>query len=255
MTAAETTSQAGSARRPGSEATLDRLRAKILSGELPPGSVVSQTELARDLGISTTPLREVISRLQAEGLLEVELNRRPRVTPLDVDDLQAVYAGRILVESLAAALTVPLMSDEDLAGISGDLVEMRALAADGDLDRWGGVHDRFHRQLFVEVPAGMAATLTNFYDRAERYRRFSAVEGQPRSWQGADQEHQRIVEACLVRDGTAAARELANHLARTALSLSAMLAPEVEPRAVRLAVGMITCTPPAPGRRRSGRGG
>ena len=238
-----------------SDATLERLRAKILSGELPPGSVVSQTTLARDLGISTTPLREVIRQLQAEGLLEMELNRRPRVAPLDVGDLHAIYAGRILLESLAAELTVPLMTADDLDGIQADLAEMREVAAAGRLDLWGVPHDRMHRRLFAEVPAAMRASLTGFYDRSDRYRRFATVPGQPRNWLEADAEHERIVEACLARAGRAASAELANHLARTALSLSAAFAPEVDPRAVRLAVGMVTCSGPLapPARKRARR--
>ena len=246
-------------RRPGSDATLERLRAKILSGELRPGTVVSQTRLARELGVSTTPLREVIRQLQAEGLLEIELNRRPRVAPLDFEDLNGVYATRILMESLAIALTVPLMTDDDIAALEGDLAEMRSLAAAGDLPQWATVHNRFHRRLVVEVPNAMAATLANFFDRAERYRQPHATDGQPRAWGEADREHQRIVEACIARDGRAASVELANHLARTALYLSAAFATEIDPRAVRLAVGMVTCSnppqAPQPGARRPRRPG
>ena len=214
--------------------------------ELPPGSVVSQTRLARELGVSTTPLREVIRQLQAEGLLEIELNRRPRVAPLDFEDLNGVYAARILMESLAIALTVPLMTDDDVAAIEADLAEMRALAAADDLASWSVVHNRFHRRLVVGVPSAMAATLANFFDRAERYRQPWAMAGQPRAWGAADQEHQRIAEACAAGDSRGAAIELANHLARTALYLSATFATEIDPRAVRMAVAMVTCSAPAP---------
>lgn len=233
-------------RRQGSDATLERLRAKILSGELPPGSVVSQTRLAQDLGISTTPLREVIRQLQAEGLLVVELNRRPRVASLDFEDLHGVYAARIMLESLAIALTVPVMTDEDLAAVEADLAEMRALAAANELDRWAEVHNRFHRRLVVGVPAALAPTVANFFDRAERYRRPSALKDRPRAWAAGDQEHQRIVEACLARDARRAASELARHLARTALFISAEYAPEFDPRAIREAVSMVTCCAPEP---------
>lgn len=240
-------------RRPGSDATLERLRMKILSGELRPGTVVSQTRLARELGVSTTPLREIIRQLQAEGLLEIELNRRPRVAPLDFEDLNGVYAARILMESLAISLTVPLMTDDDLAALEGDLVEMRSLAAEGDLSRWAAVHNRFHRRLVVEVPNAMAATLASFIDRAERYRQPHAMDGQPRAWGEADREHQRIVEACVAGDARGAATELANHLARTALYLSAAFATDIDPRAVRLAVGMVTCSAPPQVPQRVGR--
>jgi DNA-binding GntR family transcriptional regulator len=238
----------GGGRRPGSDATLERLRDMILSGELRPGSVVSQLTLARTLGISTTPLREVIRQLQAEGLMQVELNRRPRVAPLDIDDLHGVYVGRILMESLSIGLTVPTLTEADLDESRQDLAEMRAIAATGHLENWSAVHNRFHRRLIVGVPPGIASTVTNFFDRSERYRRLSTM-NQPRSWGDADQEHERILNACVAGDARGASIELANHLARTALSLSAVFAPHIDPRAVRLAVQMVGAAEETPGER------
>ena len=231
--------------RPGSDATLDRVRAKILSGELAPGAVVSQLQLARDLGVSTTPLREALRQLQSEGLLENELNRRPRVTALDVEDLHAVYSARILLESLAVAMTVPLMDDEMIAALKDDLAQMRALATMASLDAWAAVHTGFHRRLVAGAPRGSAATLSNFFDRAERYRRLSAAGDQPRGWVAADREHELIVNACAAGDAGGAAREVAHHLARTALLLSSVFAPEVDPIAVRLALRMASSLGPA----------
>ncbi len=230
--------------RPGSDATLDRVRAKILSGELAPGVVVSQLQLAKDLGVSTTPLREALRQLQAEGLLENELNRRPRVAALDIEDLHAVYSGRILLESLAVAMTVPVMDDGALQGLQDDLAQMRALASVANLDEWGIAHTRFHRRLVAGAPKGTGASMSNYFDRAERYRRLSAAGDQPRGWITADREHALIVDACIAGDAGTAARELGHHLARTALMLSAVFAPEVEPSAIRLALQMASSLPP-----------
>ena len=229
------------AARQGSDAVLDRVRAKIISGELAPGAVVSQLQLARDLGVSTTPLREALRQLQAEGLLENELNRRPRVAALDIEDLHTVYTARILLESHAVAMTVPEMDDDALAALRDDLAQMRALATMANLDAWAEVHTRFHRRLVARAPRDAAATMSNFFDRAERYRRLSAAGDQPRGWVAADREHELIVDACVAGDASGAARELAHHLARTALLLSAVFAPEVEPTAVRLALRMVSC--------------
>jgi DNA-binding GntR family transcriptional regulator len=226
-------------RRQGSDTTLERLRGLILSGEIPPGSVVSQLKLARRLGVSTTPLREAMRQLQAEGLLEAELNRRPRVPALDVDDLHAIYATRIMLESLAIVMTAAEATDEELGDIAYSLRLMREAAASSDLEAWEVAHTRFHRDLMVGATPAMAATMANFFDRAERYRRLSVLSDQPRGWTVADMEHERILDACLARDGYAAARELGEHLARTAIGLSAAFAPEVDPLPVRVAVSMV----------------
>ena len=228
--------------RPGSAATLERLREMILSGELAPGSVVSQLTLARSLGISTTPLREIIRELQLEGLMEMELNRRPRVKPLDIDDLDGVYAGRILFESLAISLTVPHLSADDVEALDKDVEDMHRTAVKGEHARWAIIHLNFHRRLITEAPSPMASSIANLVDRSERYRRLMARPGLPRGLEEADRDHRRIAIACSQGDAQLAARELGNHLAQTALSLCAMFAPDVEPRAVRQAIRMVNGT-------------
>src|SRR3954453_20031039 len=90
-----------------------RLRDMLLNGDLRPGTPISQVRLARELGVSATPLREAMRLLQAEGLLVAEHNRRSRVAPMDPKDIDAVYASRILIEALAIRLAVPRMSEDD----------------------------------------------------------------------------------------------------------------------------------------------
>ena len=214
----------------------------ILSGEIPPGAVVSQLQMAKVLGVSTTPLREAMRQLQSEGLLEAELNRRPRVPKLDVDDLHAVYAGRILLESLAISLTVSTIDDETIQAMQDDLLEMQREAETRSLKRWEHVHARFHRRLIAGVTPDMTSALSNFFDRAERYRRLSVLSDEPRGWTAAAQEHERIVAACRAGDHRAASVELATHLARTAIMLSAAFAPEVDPTPVRHALSLISGT-------------
>lgn len=244
---------AGSGReskRTGIDSTVERLRNMILSGEIPPGAIVSQLKMARQLGVSTTPLREAMRQLQSEGLLEAELNRRPRVPEFDIEDLHAVYATRILLESLAVMLTVNQMSSDDAKGVQDDLAAMRVTAKKADLPAWEVIHTRFHRRLIAGASPAMSPTLTNFFNRSERYRRLSVLRDQPRGWTVADQEHERIVDACVARDAQTAAQELASHLARTAIALSAAYAPEVDPSPVRLAVSLIAGPSPA-GRRKN----
>ena len=82
------------------------LRECILDGTLTPGTKLSQVSLAEQLGISRTPLREVLRMLQEEGLVEIEPNQRTRVSGLDPQELDDVYASRILLETLALSMTI-----------------------------------------------------------------------------------------------------------------------------------------------------
>src|SRR5258708_33025080 len=82
------------------------LRECIRDGTLKPGTKLSQVSLAAQLGISRTPLREVLRMLQEEGLVEIEPNQRTRVAVLDPQELDDVYASRILLETLALSMTI-----------------------------------------------------------------------------------------------------------------------------------------------------
>ena len=89
------------------------LRQMILDGTVPPGTVLSQVQLAQVIGVSRTPLREALRMLQEEGLVLAEYNHRVRVADIDIGELEYFYASRIMLESLAISLTVPLLTQED----------------------------------------------------------------------------------------------------------------------------------------------
>lgn len=216
-----------------------RLREMLLNGEIVPGTVISQVTLARELGVSTTPLREAMRLLQAEGLLIAEHNRRMRVAPLDPRDIDAVYASRILIEALAIRLTVPTFTDADIASLRGHLDEMAEAAKVEDIAVWEPVHRRFHHELIRGCDEALARIIDPVADRTERYRRTSLFRSGPRTWEIGNDEHESIVDACGARDATLASVYLARHLARSALTVLAKIAPEEDPVAVRSALQMV----------------
>jgi DNA-binding GntR family transcriptional regulator len=216
----------------------DYLREKILDGTLPPNSIISQVELAGRLGVSRTPLREALRRLQQEGLVEAEHNRRARVVAIDSDDLEHVYTNRVLFEPLAIVLTVPNLTSEELAAIERALGEMRSRAAD-DHAGWEQAHARFHRSLLVHAEEPLQKTIETFAARGDRYRRLYQSRFQ-RAWTIGDAEHEAIFRACEARDASLAGALLARHFARTALSLMAAVVPEREPAQLRAALRLVT---------------
>jgi DNA-binding GntR family transcriptional regulator len=216
-----------------------RLREMLLNGEIVPGTVISQVTLARELGVSTTPLREAMRLLQAEGLLIAEHNRRMRVAPLDPRDIDAVYASRILIEALAIRLTVPTFTPADIAGLHTDLDEMAHAAEAEDISAWEPVHQRFHRALISGCDEALARIIDPVADRTERYRRTSLFRSAARTWEIGNDEHESIVDACTAGDAPLASVYLARHLARSALTVLAKIAPEEDPVAVRSALQMV----------------
>jgi DNA-binding GntR family transcriptional regulator len=210
------------------------LRAAILRGEVPAGAELSQVKIAGDFGVSRGPVREALRLLEREGLVEAELNRRVRVAPFSPDDLEQLYALRIVNEAFGIRASVPHLTDEDRASLHADLEEMAGLAGT-DASLWEPVHRRFHHTLVAYSGARIVRLIDQLYDHAERYRLVYVRQG-PRAWSQGDAEHREIVAACDARDPAEAAAALARHLARTASSVLMEVAPDHEPVLVRSAV-------------------
>jgi DNA-binding GntR family transcriptional regulator len=214
-----------------------RLREGVLHGELAPGSVVSQVQLARRYNVSRAPLREALRMLQSEGLVEAQRGRRSRIALVSATDLDQVYAQRITLEALAVRLASPRMSAADIEELRALLAEMDEIAATRDFARWDVPHRRFHRSLVSGAGERLDATMRDLADHAERYRRILLE--QPRAWSAVAVEHRGIVDAVEAGDHREAASRLAAHYATTALTVCATLAPDYEPARVREALRFV----------------
>lgn len=220
-----------------------RLRKLILDGVYPPGALMPERELAQSLGVSRTPLREVLRLLQREGLVEAGRYQRCRVTPLEPEALDMLYAGRIQLETLGIALTVPRLHQEDLDALATALTEMRAAST---IEDWEKPHRRFHHILVAQAGEQIRATIASYADQSQRYRLILAhteIHAQSVSMV----EHGSIMEACQERNRQEAIKRLARHLARTALTVLAHIAPEYEPVAVRTALALAQTGTPLSG--------
>jgi DNA-binding GntR family transcriptional regulator len=215
----------------------ERLREAVLSGELVPGSVVSQVQLAQQYNVSRAPLREALRMLQTEGLVEAQPGRRNRISVVSGPDVEQLYALRITIEALAIRLTVQRVDDDDVAALRLLLEDMDELAKTRDFDRWEIPHKAFHRALVAKSGERLVSTIEELCDHATRYRRIFL--NQPRAWAAAASEHAAIVDAFEARDAALAASHLAAHFATTALTVCASLAPEYEPAGIREALRVV----------------
>src|ERR1700722_13817083 len=220
------------------------LRECILDGTLSPGTKLSQVSLAAQLGISRTPLREVLRMLQEEGLVEIEPNQRTRVAGLDPAELDDIYASRILLETLALSMTIGHFGAKARAEAKRLLTTMRRAAKNGDFDAWFTAHTEYHRVCTAAAGETMQRQLRAFADRTTRYIRIYQL-SEPNGWQAAgDVEHAAILEALIAGDEQGALTEMAHHLARTALRVLTDCAPDYVPVAVPHAVSLIDRQPP-----------
>jgi DNA-binding GntR family transcriptional regulator len=145
-----------------------------------------------------------------------------------------LYAGRIQLETLSLALTLPCLQEEEFAALDATLAAMRSATT---IEDWEVPHRRFHQLLVAQAGEQLRATISSYADQSQRFRlmlAYTEIHAQSVSMV----EHGRILQACRERKREEAVQQLARHLARTALTVLAHIAPEYEPVAVRTALAL-----------------
>ena len=100
------------------EVAYELVRERLVRGELVPGAVIQQGALARELGISTTPLREALRRLMSDGLVELDARRDARVTRLTAEEARDLVELRRSLDPMAAGLAAERRTRQRLAAVS-----------------------------------------------------------------------------------------------------------------------------------------
>ena len=219
---------------------LEMLRALLLSGELKPGTILSQVEVARRLDVSRTPVREALRMLQQEGLVEGEPNFRCRVVGFTPELIDSAYGERILIETLAAAITTRCATGEDDGLVERKIAAMKSAAAHADFNVWQKPHKEFHSLVTSRAPSPLRQTLEDQIARTQRYRSLLKSRYPDGWWRRGEVEHQEIADAFLARQPDAVVRSLGRHLARSALEILSDIAPEYDPVCVRNALVLVT---------------
>ena len=195
-----------------SGAVAARLRQEIVAGELPAGARLRQVEIARRLGVSTTPVREALAALQREGLVTLHPQRGAVVFLPSVDDLREHYEIRIALEELAVAKAAERFEPEWAQPLEALLEEMRT---GPQADRYLAFNQQFHSELYarsgrerlVEMIAGLRDASSAYLNI------FRAEDDFP--VEHLDVEHHEILQACVARDPARASSAVRDHLTRT----------------------------------------
>lgn len=203
--------------------TYARLQEDIVCGVIPPGSRISETELASRYGVSRGPMREVIRALESRHLIEREAHVGIRIASLDSQSLIDMYVVREALEGMAARIAATQMCDEEIDGVYAllqeheqqrDIQENRAyFQREGDLDFHYRIIQGSHNKTLI----GMLIGELYHRIRMSRYQ-FSVGANRPRR---ALIEHRRIVEAIEARDGELAEMLMRRHIARARSNIQA----------------------------------
>jgi DNA-binding GntR family transcriptional regulator len=184
------------------------LRESILTGRLQPGEQLKLVDLAEQAGLSTTPVREALSRLREEGFVDGDSHRTFRVASLGLDEIRDYYTiHAFLSGALAerAATALPAASLEQLRALD---TQMRERSAAGDS---AAVHDlnfRFHRIINRPGATNVMRRFVKMTSRLVSRRAFPDAEG----WSHSTDDHAAILEALESRDGDKARDAMQRHI-------------------------------------------
>ncbi len=205
------------------DAAYAQLRSRILDNAWPPGYRALEQELALMLGMSRTPVREALIRLQNEGLVEVVPRHGMRVLPVSPADMADIYQILTSLEATASELVAARKpSNAEIEPLERATRDMEDALARDDLDGWARADERFHRHL-IELCGNrlLANVVENFWDRAHRARMFT-LRLRPKP-ERSTREHAAVV-AAIRRGDVPAARELHRaHRERGGSELTALL--------------------------------
>ncbi|BBK31736.1 DNA-binding GntR family transcriptional regulator [Stella humosa] len=183
------------------------LKQRILDNALPPGGQFLEQELVDLCGVSRTPVREALIRLQEEGLVAIVPRHGVRILPLALADMQEIYDVLASLEPTAVALVAARRPGEaELAPFDAACREMAAALARDDLEAWARADEDYHLHLLrLCGNRRLAGMVMQCWDQAHRARMFT-LRLRPKPSQSVE-EHAAVVDA--IRRGDAeGAREI-----------------------------------------------
>ncbi len=131
-----------------SDAAYREIKDWIQTGKIAPGGLIDEADAIDKLGMSRTPVREALLRLQSEGYLEIRRHKGIRVLPLSSSDMREMYQVISALETMAVSLIAKHRPDaEAFQPVNDALADMQDHLDAGDIDKWGLADERFHREL------------------------------------------------------------------------------------------------------------
>ena len=199
------------------------LKAEILGNRLAPGFQTTEPEIAARLGMSRTPVREALIRLQNEGLVRLHPRRGFYVLPVSPDDMRDIYQLLIMLEPEAAAAVARRgLSQEEAARLAATGEAMELALNEDRLDDWAAADDNFHRMLLgMSNNARLISIVSTLFDQAHRARMITLyLRKKPVQSTG---EHKRILKAVRAGDAEKTYSLFRHHRERAAAELLSVL--------------------------------
>lgn len=194
--------------RTAHEFVRETLRRAILRGDLGGGSRLIQADLAAELEVSTTPVREALRDLATEGLITLDRHRGGIVRELNWDEMGEIKRIREHLEPLMVELAVPRVTEEHLT-LARDLSDR--MAKESDLANWVELNRRFHFLFYEATGAPRLSGILKSLEEAAAVYVAQAQRWHPEIRRRADADHRAFIEACRHRRTEEALEALSGH--------------------------------------------
>ncbi|MGI5997742.1 MAG: GntR family transcriptional regulator [Lutispora sp.] len=189
----------------------EKIRQDILDDKYTRGQSLVEQKLAKEFGVSRTPIREVLRQLELDGLVESIPNRGVFVVGITHEDINHIYAIRQRIEGLAALWAAEKMTSEELKQMENIYNLMEFYTAKEDVDQIAQLNTDFHEVIFKSAKSKyLRNMLTNFqvYLQWARYVSLKV----PGRLEAALAEHKNILEAFRKKDGVLAEKAVMEHV-------------------------------------------
>lgn len=194
----------------------------IFSGQLPPGTRIYPDETARQLNMSSIPVREALRGLAARGLVDAPARRGFRVRAADSKDFAETYSLRLLLDPYAVELAVPRMDAKAHRRIEACLERLETTILTEDVHSYYTDHRAFHLAIYEHCGSRWLLHIINMlWENSQRYQRMSTEpRGEP---QQRVEEHRAIGRACIAGEAQTARNLMHDHLEHTRVVVAALL--------------------------------
>ena len=188
----------------------EHIERDILSGKYERGEIITESKLSAELGVSRTPIREALRRLEQEHLIE-ESGKGSIVIGISEKDLEDIFLIRKQLECLAASMAAKNHTDEQLAELKETLELQEFYVTKADTEHVKYMDNKFHRILYKLTGSNVFFdTLVPLHRKIQKYRRAS-LQSKSRAVESV-QEHRKIYEAIAKGDEESAYKTVLEHI-------------------------------------------
>ena len=197
--------------QPLREVVCESLREAIRSGVLKPGERIMEIQLAEELGVSRTPVREAIRKLELEGYVVMMPRRGTYVASMSIRDINEIFEIRTALESLSNGLAADHITDDELEHLQRLLVIIGGYIKEGNIEKIVETDIEFHDLLYHAARnERLVGIISNLRDQLTRFRTLSM--SYPGRLEETLEEHRLIVDAIASGDRKAASRAAERHM-------------------------------------------